>query len=152
MSQEDRDDLLNLVIPFAQRLLAKYGEFFPFGAIVTTHGKKGLTQGYEGSERPPPKEVIDLTLSGMQHEAKTGKIRAAALCVNVRIAPPGLDETDAIRVTLEDVDGEAVNCFLPYVLRGNAEITYGELVAGRANPLIFVSPSAGHKDHTSSEA
>jgi len=39
MAHPDLDQLLNAVLPFAQQMLSKHGEFFPFGASMTIDGE-----------------------------------------------------------------------------------------------------------------
>jgi hypothetical protein len=39
MAHLDLDQLLNTLIPFAQQMLSKYGELFPFGFAMTANGK-----------------------------------------------------------------------------------------------------------------
>jgi len=42
MSMEEVDALLNAVLPFAQQMLEKYGQFYPLGASMDKSGKVGL--------------------------------------------------------------------------------------------------------------
>lgn len=80
-----------------------------------------------------------MLLKGFRSGAQSGEHKAVALCVDVRVdAPDGSGKTDAIRVTLEENQGEAVNVSTPYrkrVLRG---IQYGEIFAGAADKSVFV--------------
>ena len=45
VAQNDLDDLLNAVLPFAEELLGKNGEFYPFGAVVSNDGDARMTAG-----------------------------------------------------------------------------------------------------------
>ena len=63
MSNEDLDVLLNAVIPLAQQMLEKYGEFYPLGASMDAQGKAGLVGVMPKSEYPQAQEIIDLLTS-----------------------------------------------------------------------------------------
>ena len=41
-AQKDLDDLLNFVVPLAQELLGKNGQFYPFGATMSQAGEASL--------------------------------------------------------------------------------------------------------------
>ncbi|HAF16189.1 MAG TPA: hypothetical protein DCK93_16980 [Blastocatellia bacterium] len=91
------------------------------------------------SDETPTGTIADLLLEGFRAGARSGEHKAVALCVDVRVdAPDGSGKTDAIRVTLEENEGEAVNVFMPYrkrVLRG---IQYGEIFASATDKSVFI--------------
>jgi hypothetical protein len=144
MSREDQDQLLNVLLPHAQELLKKYGEFYPFAASLTTDGQVELHAGYSGEEKPPSQEIIDLLVEGLRSEAQEGRFRAAGICFDVRVQPPdGQAKTDAVAVTLEHQAGDAVCVYLPYRKRFLGKIAYGDLFATAEDPQIFVGGSHG---------
>jgi hypothetical protein len=54
-----------------------------------------------GGERPPSEELLDLLTESYAKRAITGDLRAAAVCADVRVPPPGSEvKTDAIQVGL----------------------------------------------------
>jgi len=66
-------------------------------------------------------------------------LRAAAICADVRIVPPGKsDKTDAISVGLEHQSGEAVTVFLPYE---KGWLRYGKLFASAREVQFFSKPA-----------
>lgn len=72
-------------------------------------------------------------------QASEAKIRAAGICFDVRIVPPGqVDKTDAIQLALEREGGDAVDVFVPYAQLPDGEFTYGELFACERTPTVFV--------------
>jgi hypothetical protein len=89
MAHPDLDQLLNSLIPFAQQMLSKRGEFFPFGSAMTTDGKIEAHAAYDGNEQPPSQQLIDLLTQGFRQQASSRRIRAAAICYDVRTIPPG---------------------------------------------------------------
>jgi hypothetical protein len=73
MAHPDLDLLLNAVLPFAQQMLAKHGEFFPFGTSMTTDGEIIANSAYDGDEQPPSQRLIDLLTQAFRQEAAAGK-------------------------------------------------------------------------------
>src|SRR5438309_3725635 len=56
----DCETLMNSVLPFAERMLKEYGEFFPFGGAMRPSGEIVSVGGKTDQERPPSAEVIKL--------------------------------------------------------------------------------------------
>lgn len=139
MAHPDLDELLNMLIPFAQQMLAQDGEFFPFGSAMNAEGKIEAHAAFDGSEQPPSEQLIDLMTQGFREQAAAGKIRAAAICYDVRAIPPGQSEkTDAICVSAEHQNGEAVDVFMPYKKGWFGKISYGEIFGAKRNREFFV--------------
>jgi len=137
MAREDLDNLLSACIPFAKQMLEKHGEFFPFGATMSPTGEISLSAGYDDRPGIGAQEIAKLNLDGFR--AQSSEYKAVALCVDVRVdAPDGSGKTDAIRVTLEERGGEAVNVFMPYRKRMLRGITYGEIFGSVADHSVFV--------------
>ncbi len=138
MTREDLDELLTVVLPFAQRMLGTYGEFYPFGAFVTTEGQAHLVSGFAADDHPASTDVLRLLLDRMRQGAAKEGFRATALCTDVRIRHPDTGaESDAIEVSLEDRDGEAMNLYLPYHEEAPETYRFGELLATKAALRIF---------------
>jgi len=139
MAREDLDNLLSTCIPFAQQMLAKHGTFFPFGCTMSPAGEINLAAGYDDKPGVNAQEIIDLMLEGFRAGARSGDYKAVALCVDVRVdAPDGSGKTDAIRVTLEENGGEAINVFMPYRKRMLRGIAYGEIFASAGDHSVFI--------------
>jgi len=139
MAREDLNNLLSSCIPFAQQMLAKHGTFFPFGATMSPKGEISLAAGYDDKPGIDAREVISLTLDGFRAGARSGNYQAVALCVDVRVdAPDGSGKTDAIRVTLEENGGEALNVFMPYRKRMLGGVSYGEIFASATDHSVFI--------------
>jgi hypothetical protein len=138
MAHSDLDQLLNAVLPFAQQMLARHGEFFPFGSSMTTSGEVIANGAYDGDEQPPSQQVIELLTQAFRQEASAGKIRAAAICYDVRTIPPGQSEkTDAICVSAEHQNGEAADVYLPYKKSLFGKISYGEIFGAARKREFF---------------
>ncbi len=144
MAHADLDALLNAVLPLAQQMLAKYGEFYPLGAAMNTGGKVGLIGCMPESEHPESQEVIDLLVAELRDQAGKQGIRASVLCFNGSASPPGEEaKVDTICVHLEQAAGECVAAYLPYRKEIHGQVTYGELFASPLMPQIFVRSKAG---------
>jgi hypothetical protein len=135
----DLDALLNDLLPFAERMLSEQGEFYPFGGSITSNGRHISVGGKGSSDRPKSQELIDIMTHEFRNQASEGKIRAAGICFDVRVVPPGqIDKTDAIQLALEREGGDAVDVFVPYAQLPDGEFTYGELFACERIPTLFV--------------
>jgi len=111
-AQEDLDGLLNLVLPLAQELLGKNGQFYPFGATVPDAGEAALIGEDHGlGEYPQPDEALDDLYDETRENAAA--IRAAAFVSDVQV-----NGSDAIRVELEHRDGVALTVLVPYTPLG----------------------------------
>src|SRR4051812_25752264 len=103
------DRLLDTLLPFAEQMLRKHGEFFPFAAAVGSDGEVAFVGAATEDDRPQSPEVVELLYEGLAKQAAAGEIRGAAVCADVQ-----LDTGDAVRVAIEHADAEPVFCFLPY--------------------------------------
>ena len=127
--RDELDALLDPLLEFAQEMLRKQGEFFPFGGTITSEGQMSLTAADTGDERPASQDVVELLARGMRAQATAGAIRAAAICYDSRFTPKGGAKTDAIAVSLEHRDGDAVLVMQPYSKGRFTGLTFGQLVA-----------------------
>ena len=109
------EELLDTVLPFAEKMLSTHGEFFPFGASMKSDGTIALAAAYEGNERPPSQPLIDMLHKAFHADAMKGAIRASALVYDVLVIPPGTNtKTDAIAVELDHRDKYSTVVYFPY--------------------------------------
>lgn len=131
-AQDDLDGLLDASLPFAQEMLDKHGEFFPYALAVSGSGETMQMAGDPGEgEQPSSVAVLQILVEGLRAERDT--LRAAAIVSDVR-----LSDSDAIRVELEHAEGQAIVVLLPYrkkKLRRGVE--YGETSAGQGERQIW---------------
>lgn len=139
MAHPDLNELLNALLPMAEMLLARQGEFYPIGAIMLSDGEiRHVGAKIEGDDHPPSQALIDLLTENFQKEATNGKLRAAAICYDVLTVPPGKrQKQDALCCGLEHCLGEAVDVFEPYVRAEDGNFQYGEIFAARRTPQFF---------------
>jgi hypothetical protein len=131
-SQGDLDGLLGATLPFAQQMLAKAGEFYPFATAVTVDGETQMFAADPAQgEHPASGDVRASLLDGMRHARE--KLRAIAVCLDVR-----LPDSDAIRVELEHRDGHAMAVLLPYKKkRLGRGFDYQDLRAATADKTVW---------------
>jgi len=140
MPHAELEKLMNMMLPFGQQMLKKHGEFFPYGAVITSKGEVVMKAAYDGTEQPPSEKLIEMMTQAFRGEAAAGKIRAACICSDVRTIQPGQTEkTDAICAALEHECGDFVSVFLPYKKGWFGKIRYSDIFAVKRDPRFFVS-------------
>jgi len=77
------ENLMNTALPFAEQMLQKHGEFFPYGAALKENGEIASVAGYDGRELPPSNDIIRLLKEAFVKGAKSGEYRATALVYDV---------------------------------------------------------------------
>lgn len=138
MASPDLNKLFNAALSFAETMLAKEGEFIPFGVSMDNEGEVTLASGDVGSEHPASQDVIQLLQTSFRDSASEGGIRAAGVCLDVRIVPPGEEKkTDAICVRLAHISGEAVEVFVPYAEQNPRKYVYGNTFASQGSEFVL---------------
>jgi hypothetical protein len=139
MAHADLDAVLNALLPFAQQMLTKRGQFHPFGASMTVSGEVSLAAGLPESERVDSTKIIEMLTSIFKQQATDGSIRAAGICFDVRVIPPGgSQKVDAICNRLEHMNGETAEVFLPYKKGWFGRVSYGSMFASKGDSYIFM--------------
>ena len=148
-AKEECEDLMSAVMPFAHKMLTQHREFYPFGGAMTADGQIISVAGYTGQEHPASQAVIDMLEQGFQESAKTGKYKATALVIDMRVVPPGREtKQDAIAVRLDHRDGYSVAiteatenaCVVvvfPYTIGAGSEVTLEAPFAVKGEQRIF---------------
>jgi hypothetical protein len=144
--QDEREDILNACIGFAQQMLGDHGEFYPFGVSLRTDGMT-MDEVYDeegdaadGSDVPEVPVVVERIVAAHRSAAATGELLACATTLDVSLTDPDGEEHDAICVDVEHRSAEPVRCLLPYEITDDG-VEYGELLAVRLEPEIFTSGS-----------
>ena len=130
--QSDLDRLLNTVLRFADEMLRRHGEFYPYGVAITREGEEQVFAADPGEDVPNPSEVLTSLVTGMTAEAD--ELRAAALVSDVTSG-----KADAVMVHLEHADSMAITVLLPYRMAGaeDADIDYETMTATPGEALIW---------------
>ena len=136
-AKAESENLMNAAVPFAEDMLRKHGEFFPYGQALNSKGEVVVVAPHDGREHPPSAEVIRLLKQGFVQGAKAGKYKATALVYDVRVQLPSTGaKSGAIAVSLNHKDNYSVIVFLAYKLEG-LKVVMGEVFATRGESDVF---------------
>jgi hypothetical protein len=142
--KHDLEQLLSAVMPFAEQMLMKYGEFIPYGSTVNGDGKIAAVGGDTGDQHPKSQETIDLLRGAFRRQAQAGTIVACALVYDIRTIPPGQSKkTDAVAVNLDHRGGMSIIVIYPYSIE-NKKVALGKSWAVKGEGKIFSSGSQAH--------
>ena len=139
---EEIQELLNFLLPHAERMLGEQGEFYPYAAAIDSAGSiEPVGPAVEGAD-PDVSDILVALHADLREQAAEGAIRASGIAADVTLTDPDSGETtDAVQVELDHAEGEAVDIYVPYE-RAGADVRFGELVsaAGR-EPVFSAAPS-----------
>ncbi|MBN1537517.1 MAG: hypothetical protein JW908_12340 [Anaerolineales bacterium] len=139
MAQSDLKELLNTLIPFAQQMLAKQGDYYPFATSIGLDGEIAHIASFDGNEQPSYPHVIEQLTRIIQNKISQGEIKAAGICYDIRTIPPGQKKkSNAIFIGLEHRSGDALEVCLPYKKGFLGKISYGKVFAGIRDRQFFV--------------
>ena len=139
MACPDLNELFNDALQFAQHMLLTHGEFIPFGVSLGNDGTISQIAGNLGTQHPNPSEMVEFLQDAFEESASTGSIRAAGVCLDMHIVPPGqVHKRDAICVRLAHVSGESCEVFVPYTrdLHGSYQLEPAFAAAGGSFRLL----------------
>ncbi|MEP5763209.1 MAG: hypothetical protein ABJ308_01380 [Halieaceae bacterium] len=134
--KEESQELMDAVLPLAEKLLSEHGEFFPYGGAMTPDGKIVSVAAYDGDEHPPSSEIIDMLHKAFHAAAKNKEYKATALVYDVRVQLANGDPSDALAIELDHESGYSVVVLLPYTLSAG-QLQYGEISAQAGEGNVF---------------
>ena len=126
----DMDSMLEAALPFAQQMLAKHGEFYPYALSMSATGAIAMVAADVGTDKPNALELLPVLYEGLASRAEA--LRAAAVVSDVKLA----SGEDAIRVEIEHREGVGLAVVLPYTKRGR-NITYGDLAGSSGERRVW---------------
>jgi hypothetical protein len=139
--KEEIEELLNYLLPFAERQLNEAGEFYPYAAMVSADGELRSVTAATGEEP----EVADLLVAlhaELRSHAADGSIRASGIAADVTLTDPDSGETtDAVQIELDHADGDPVDVYVPYETATDG-VKFGDPVSAGGREPVF-SAAAG---------
>lgn len=99
--KEECEELFNFLILFARDQLKKYGEFYPFGAVLQNKDDITATAFYDDNDFPDCTEVIRFLTEAHRKDAENGEINASGICWNAKVHLKNGVYSDAIIISLE---------------------------------------------------
>jgi hypothetical protein len=122
----DIQALINIFFPFAEELLVKYGEFFPYAGATTIEGEFVSVGFHDNKEHPDSEKVIADLKNSLKKGSEKFLVAAVFYEVKTKDADTG-ESNDAIAVFVEHKNGEkAYEFFYPYKLEGEENFEVGE--------------------------
>jgi hypothetical protein len=138
---DEIQELLNFLLPYAERMLIQHGEFYPYAAALDTEGELNAVGADLEDDAPDVGELLVALHEGLREQAADGAIRASGIAADVTLTDPESGETtDAVQVELDHADADAVDIFVPYETEGEG-IKFGELVAAEGREPVFAHAS-----------
>jgi hypothetical protein len=136
---EEIQEMLNFLLPYAERMLEEHGEFYPYAATMATDGEVTAVASDTGDEDPDVSDLLVELHARLRRKAAEGSIRASGIAADVTLTDPDSGETtDAVQVELDHADAGAVDVYVPYE-SGREGVKFGELVAAEGREPVFSS-------------
>jgi hypothetical protein len=131
--------LIDKSLPFAEDLLKKYGEYYPFSFVLNVDNTVQGVGRHDGNDKPDSQDVIKGLKEVLKLETKKNKIKGIAVFYDVKTTDPNTKQkTNAIAVFVEHKDGKgAYTFYYPYKLTDKKELTFGESFGNATTREIF---------------
>jgi len=137
-AKQDSENLMNTILPLAEKMLRQHGEFYPYGGYMKPDGTVVEVGASDpDTDHPTPKDLVYVVRSSFQELAERRQCKAVAMVFNVTVALPNSGQkSDAIQVSVEHSEGYSAEVFFPYQLVEN-KVVYGETFAQRGKADVF---------------
>lgn len=135
--KEECEELMSNLIPFAEEMLQKYSEFFPYGSVMNNDGSIKNINYYDGNEKPLSKQVIENLIKVYHELAIKKEIKASGIVWDGKVSSPKDNtKTDAVLISLEHKDNYSVIVVFPYKIK-NGNIIWDDIFAMKGENNIF---------------
>lgn len=123
--EQDIDQLKLNILRQAKHFLEEFGEFYPFGAGITSKGQVKPIGVFFGDDFPKPLTVLHNLEQAIDDDIANGKYLAVAIGVNVRTKADNSNEfIDAIEVRIAHHQYKPINVYIPYTVSPNGDYLY----------------------------
>jgi hypothetical protein len=115
-AEQDIEQLIQYSIGFADEVLKKHKEFYPFTAFIGTTGELVPISIYSGKEFPDSSELISEFLEVLGQRREKGELIAYTIAIDSRITNEQFPQSiDAIAVqTFHIQRQQQINYYFPY--------------------------------------
>jgi len=136
-AREKAEQLVSALLPYAEEMLVKTGEFVPYGGVITPDGNVHLVEFTVDEGKPSAEQIFQSAKETMREGAQAGKYTTTALVANVTVAKSDEEQTiSAVSVALDDVEGNSLEIFFPYTMSAG-KVEFGTAFAQRGAGKIF---------------
>lgn len=127
---------MNYCTDFAKQMIQKHGEFYPFGAVITSGGQLTAVGAHTGEEPPDTVALLLLLWRTLQSQYQKREIVACAVAADVNIPAQYHPQfRDGIRVLVECAEFSRFHYF-PYQISGDS-VSYGDMIPVDTEPQSF---------------
>ena len=138
-ASDEIQELVNFLLPHAERMLSEHGEFYPYAAAVDSAGTIEPVGPAVEAEDPDVGDILVALHADRREQAAEGTIRASGIAADVTLTDPDSGETtDAVQIELDHADGDALDVYVPYEREAEG-VKFGELVAAQGREPVFSS-------------
>jgi hypothetical protein len=136
--REACQDLANMVLPFAEKMLREEGGFCPYAAAMGPDGAIDYLDALEGLiDLPDADKLAETITARLRLRAEQGQCEASALVFDATTAAPGSDRSrSAIVIELEHRNDYAVAMVLPYYRLGQ-NLEWGDVQFLNGRKRVF---------------
>ena len=150
VEEQDRavaNELLDIAMSYARRVLRHYGEIGPFAFSMQEDGSVSR-ETLESSRLPAdPASVWKILHGHVRERARRGEIQAVAIAANITLAQPSEEGySDAIVFQIERQGGYACKVTVPYQMYGGQlwtliprRVAQGNVTMHEMTPTIFTT-------------
>jgi len=137
-AKDDAESILNVALPFAEELLVKYGEYYPFAYVMKMDGKIEGVAAYNEKEKPNSQDMINQLKKIIMTLAKENKIVASIIIYDGKITlPESQIKKDAIFASIDHKNDYSIVIIIPYAVE-NRKIMLDNALAQKGSSEIFV--------------
>jgi len=133
----DVQALINIFFPFAEELIVKFGEFYPFAGASTTESDFVSVGFHEDNKHLAPDKVVANLKTALKKDSEKFIVTAVFFEVKTNDMETGETE-DAIGVFVEHKNGaSAYEFFYPYKMEAGDNLVVGDSYGNSVTKEIF---------------
>lgn len=135
----DIDRLYRALMPFAERMIGKYGYLVPAGASIDSEGRLDVV-GALSSDLPAEEAVGQIYAQFREH---ADELRAVAIATQIEVQDADGQPMSALEVELEHLYGKTLRIVVPYTLsRLFRRVRFDDSRVAPGTPKVWIVPGA----------